>query len=124
MSGQSKRCDARHAALQSAERMPNRVEEITSDSRGPDVARWQQGWRCVAVFGRLGGGKGGRRGVRGRCWGAAEADQETRMDGIPVATIQCIVYLVQELFHAPWSTGWVLCDSSTTHETRLLVKKW
>jgi hypothetical protein len=31
--------------------------------------------------------------VRDRCWGAAEADKETRMDaidGILVATIQCI----------------------------------
>jgi hypothetical protein len=61
MSGQSKRCmaRARHAASQSAERMPDRVEEIVRGLWGPDVARRQQGPRCVAVFGRLSGEKGG-----------------------------------------------------------------
>ena len=54
------------------------------------------------------------------------------MDGIPVATIQCIVYLVQELASGPevrrrGSTGctepgrdvitMLLCGGSTTHET-------
>ena len=45
--------------------MPNRVEEIARDSRGPYVALRQQRWRGVAVFGRLRGEKGG---LEGREW--------------------------------------------------------
>lgn len=53
--------------------MSDRAEQSARDPRGLDVVRWQQGWRFVAVFGRLRAGKGGWRGVRGCRWGAAQA---------------------------------------------------